>query len=1140
MKIKLIKSRSFVRMRVLFMMMKTFIFLLCTTVFGITTETSFSQEKVTIDTDKVVSVDEVFDIIQNQTKYRFLYPEDLFMDAPKVQLKKGEIGVDELLKQSLSKSAVEFELSKKNRIVIRERHSNAQPTVVVMQPEQQYEVSGTVTDQEGQPLPGANIVEKGTSNGVTADFDGNFSIQLESENAILAVSYIGFASKEVLLNGQTSVTIVLEESAAGLEEVVVVGYGTQKKETVTGSVATVQSEDVTVTPSPNLQQNLQGRLPGLNLNLGQGRPGADGSSINIRGFGANGSGGNQGESPLVIVDGFQRDFSQLDPNEIESISVLKDAAAAVYGVRAGAGVILVTTKRGKLGKPVVTYNTTYSLADFTSYPEFADYQGYLKAVLQHRDGSNDGVVDNITSERLALLEAGDPGTDWFDVITNRFAPQAQHNLNVRGGSEKIKYFTSIGFLDQKTIWASGDFGYERYNGSMNLDFEVSDNLSAAAQLGWRRELRSSDRSFESSDLFSIGWSNPAFPSSLPDPDRVPGANIDNPRSPLSATRRDIAGYNDTRTDNINASMELTYKIPAIEGLSFTARAGYLQVYRFTSILSKPYDLWYLTDSGYKNQVGRERATLSEQTYRFERLTTNVSANYNRSFGDHSFNALLLFEGISEETRDYSANGNDLLSSATPFLFANNPDFATVSGGGSELGRSGIVGRLNYDYASKYLLELSFRQDKSAFFPENSRTGFFPGVSAGWVLSKEDFLKDSKAIDLLKFRGSYSRLGNDGTNTYSYIDGFEQLRGENGYVFNGDYQSVIRTLGIPNPRITWQLSDLYNAGLEMKFLNNRLGMEVDAFYRKRSQLLAIDPGVVIVNTSGAVLPFENIEERDNRGFEAALNFRGGVEDFNYKFSANASWSREKWVKNFSDPDEFITEDRRRINEKTGNWLNRTFGYAFDGFFTQEEIDNLTIDYFNGQSPNLRAGDIKIKDTNNDGKIDQDDRILIGRNTVPEILYGFNTELNYKNWDFTMFWQGASNFNQNFGGQQRGIFVQNSGTATPYQYIVDHLWTPENNGVGAEFPRDLTGPTNSLTLDKYFLDSSYLRLKNIVVGYSLPKEILEKSGISNVRLSVSGTNILTFDKLGVFPWDPETGGVNNYPAQRQYTLGLNVSF
>ncbi len=1010
----------------------------------------------------------------------------------------------------------------------------------VLAQEGKITVNGTV-EVNNTPLPGASVLEKGTFNGVSTDFDGNYSIDVNPD-AILVVSYVGFKQKEIPVNGQQTINVSLEEDTSTLEEVVVVGYGTQKRETVTGSVATVQADEVTAVPTPNLQQNLQGRLPGLTVNLNQGRPGADNAQIFVRGFGANNGigGNNQNEQPLVIVDGFQRDFSQLDPNEIESISVLKDAAAAVYGVRAGAGVILVTTKSGKLGKPVVTYNASFSLTDFTSYPKLANYQGYLKALSEHRDGNNDGVINNITSERLAQLEAGDPGTDWFDVITNDFAPLEQHNINIRGGSERIKYFTSLGYLNQGSIWSSGDFGYQRYNGSINLDFDVTDNFSTGVQMGWRRELRSEDRSFEGSDLFSIAWSNPGFPSSLPDPDRIPGANIDNPRSPISATRRDVAGYNDDQTDNINASLSLTYKIPGIEGLSIVGRAGYLQVYSFTSILSKPYTLWYLTDDGYKNQIGRQETTLSEQAYRFRRLTTNISANYATSFDKHNISALLLYEQLGEETRTINANGNDLLSAATPFLFANNPDFVTIGGNGSELGRTGLVGRLNYNYNEKYLLELSFRQDKSAFFPVDSRTGFFPGISAGWVLSKEKFLENADAINLLKLRLSYSRLGNDGTNTYDYIDGFQQFRGENGYVFNGNYQSVIRTLGIPNPRITWQLSDLYNIGIETYFLNNRLGFELDAFYRKRSQLLAQDPGVIIVSTSGAELPFENIEARDNRGFEASLNFRGNAGDLQYNFSANGSWSREKWLTYFGDPDEFLTPDRERINKQSGQWLNRTFGYVFDGFFSQDDIDNLTMDYFNGQNANLREGDVKIKDTNNDGVINEDDRVLIGRNTVPEILYGFNAELRYKNWDFTMFWQGASNFNQNFAGQQRGINVGNAGTATPYQYIVDNIWTTDNQGVGAELPRDILGPTNNLLLDKYFKDSSYLRLKNLVIGYSLPTQLLTKAGLKTIRVSLSGTNLLTFDKLGIFPWDPETGGINNYPAQRVYTLGLNASF
>lgn len=1002
----------------------------------------------------------------------------------------------------------------------------------------QRTISGMITDAvTDDPLIGATIQIVGTSTGVVTDLEGNFTLQLAPEQNQLRFTYTGYAEQLVEVGTQTVFDIEMT-SGQQLEEVVVVGYGTQKKASITGSVASVQSDEVTVVPSTNISQSIQGRLPGLIVKQGQGRPGADGANISIRGFGAN-LGGPQGESPLVIVDGFQRDFSQLDPNEIETITVLKDAAAAVYGVRAGAGVILVTTKKGRVGKPVLSVNSTFSLTDFTSFPKLATYQGYLQALNQNPTGDNDGIVNNITSERLAALEAGDPGTDWLDVIANDFAPQMQHNLNVRGGSDNIRYFTSVGYLNQGTIWKSGEFGYERYNGSMNLDFDINQNLTAGVILGWRRELRSSSRSFEGVDLYTIAFSNPAYPATLPDPSRVSGANVDNPRNPYSATRRDIAGYDDNRRDNLNGALSLTYQVPGVNGLKLNTKAGYLQTYTLTSTLTRPYSLWYLTDAGYREQQARSEVQLGEASQTFERLTTNVSATYERDFGRHGISTLLLYETLGEQFRNIAANGNDLLSAETPFLFANNPDFTTVGGGGSEYGRAGVIGRVNYNYGGRYLLEMSFRRDKSSYFPTDSRTGFFPGVSAGWVISKENFVNNTGLLSFLKLRASYSRLGNDGASNYDYIGGFRQLRGENGYVLDGRFQSVIQTLGVPNPRITWQLSDLYNVGLDINLLDYRLGLVVDAFYRKRSQLLATSEGTVIVNTTGAETPLENIESADNRGFEVALNYRGGQGDFKYQFSANGSWAREKYLDQV-EPDEFATPDRERINRLSGNFVNRTFGYVFDGFYTQGELDNLELVYFANQQDNLKPGDIKVRDTNGDGIIDQDDRVLIGRNNTPEILYGFNTNLTYKNFSFTMFWQGASNFNFNISGQERGLNVLNSGTATPYQYIIDNLWTAENMGNGAEFPVDLTGPTNNLTLDKYYLDASYVRLKNLVFGYSIPKRIATKFGFRNINVAISGTNLVTFDKLGFYPWDPETPGVGAYPAQRIFTLDFDLSF
>lgn len=1002
---------------------------------------------------------------------------------------------------------------------------------------QEKTVSGTVTDTTGVPLPGVNVFESGTQNGTATDFDGFYSLNV-SENATLEFSYVGFTTQEISVIDRNKIDISLQPNSSELDEIVVVGYGKQKKANVTGSVATVESDQLTKVPVANVTQSLSGRLPGLVVDQNNGRPGADGGNLYIRGFGAN-IGGVQGESPLLIVDGFERDFSQLDPNEIESITILKDASAAVYGVRAAAGVILVTTKRGRSGEPVITYNGTYSLTENTRYPKNSSYLAFQDALAQNSAAGNSDISGFITPERYAALNSGEiEGTNWFDVVTRDFAPQQTHNVNIRGGSDAVKYFTSLGYLDQGTIWSSGDFGYKRYNGLINLDFKISERLKSSASLSWRRELRSSSAAV-SNDLFSIAFSNPGFPSSLPD-GRLPLANIDNPWNPIATTSMDIGGSNEEQRDILNGNIDLEYSIPGIEGLSLKGTAGYIDNIIYSKRLQKPYSLWAYGGTNYLNQqITRSGLTsLTEYNYRFDRLTTQISLNYANTFGDHSVSALLLLEDITEKTHQATVNGNDILSAETPYLFTANPDAITAGGNASEYGRQGLVGRINYDYKGKYLFEFSFRNDASSYFPKDTRTGFFPGISAGWVLSKEAFLKDSNWLSNLKLRLSYSRLGNDQANGYAYVEGFDIYRNDNGYIFDGNYQTAIRTIGVPNPSITWQLSDLYNFGIDASFFKNKLGLTFDTFYRKRSDLLAVDTGVTIPETAGANLPLANLESTDNRGLEAELKYRGALNDLDFNISGNVSWAREKYLDQV-EPSDYGDPDLERINRLSGNWVNRSFGYVFDGFFTQDEIDNLSLDYFNGQNGQLKPGDIQLKDINGDGIIDERDQVLIGKNNVPETFFGLNLQLNWKNFDFTMFWQGAAGFYQNFANEERGLYVQNNGSRTPFKYVTDRIWTTDNQGVGAEFPVDLEGPTNSRFVDKYYVDSKYVRLKNLVIGYTIPQKTISKIGISSIRFYLSATNLITFDTLGYYPFDPESGGLTNYPAQRVYTFGLNLS-
>ncbi|UFH35503.1 TonB-dependent receptor [Flavobacterium acetivorans] len=1088
------------------------------------------------------SIKNLLQLIETQANVTFSYQAQVISSKAKINAEFKNETLQEVLNKVLSSQDIKFQVLRNNQIVLN-KSNNLENTTATGAIDDQQTVTGKVVDEQGISLPGVNVYKKGTKTGVSTDLDGNFTIEA-NKGDVLVFTYLGFVNQEMQIKDNKILKIVLKSEAQQMNEVVVVGYGTQKKSKVTGSVVSVKGEELTRAPAPNMTSALAGRLPGLVVNQSSGRPGSDAASISVRGF------NSKGEQPLLIVDGVQRNFNQLDPNEIESITVLKDASAAVYGVLGGSGVILVTTKRGVVGKPVITYNATSSITEATRYPDMATFKQYESIASSHRRGNEWHIFDSyITPERLEALNNGsDLGTNWIKEVSSSFALQQQQNLNVRGGSENMKYFLSGGYLNQGSQWKSGDFGFERMNFTANFDANISNNLSLSVGLGLRREVRDSSPADGDGDIGDLVFGHPAFPASIPNGGLVV-VNSSNATSPVASTTKSIGGYNLGINNVQNGDFSLKYKIPNVEGLSVEGKVAFIQNFDFGKRLEKPFSLWAWDGANYiGNQISNGGIVdLTESSYRFDRLTTNLRINYDRQFGEHSFSALGLFEKIKEQSTSVTAIGNDVISSETPYLNFSNPENRNALGFANELGRTGLVGRLNYNYSGKYLLELSFRIDKSSLFPKETRTGFFPGVSAGWLISRENFMRDTNFVRNLKLRSSYSKLGNDGANTYDYIEGFQVLNVNGGYVFNNKFQTGIATLGVPNPSITWQNTELYNVGIDAGFLNNSLTLEVDAFYRLRSGILTRDTqGITIPETAGAELPLENLESRDNRGFEAALTYRDNQGDFKYSISANGSWAREKYKTTIET---LVQEDAdlERIQRLSGNWVNRTFGYQFDGFWNQKELDVLIenktnnsdayIDY--GENPlNIRPGDIRVKDYNGDGVIDLRDQVLIGKGNVPEILFGFNTQLEYKNWDFTMFWQGAANFYQSMSTTERGLLLHASGPRTPYSYLYGRVWSEENEA-NAQFPADLDGRYNNATLDKYFINSKYVRLKNLVIAYSLPSETLKTAGIDKLRIYLSGTNLFTLDNLGIFPVDPEVGGVGSYPIQKVYTLGINLS-
>lgn len=705
MKIKLTKVNSVFRKRLLFIIMKTFLLLLCTTVFSFTTENAFSQDKVTIDVDKVVPVDEVFTIIQKQTKYRFIYPQDMFVNMPKVQLKKGVIQVSKLLEQSLAGTNVNFKLSENNTIVIKENSKTDNSKTIKVQ---QHLVLGTITDQANMPLPGANIIEKGTTNGTQSDLDGKFKITLNSPNSVLMVSFLGFITSEIVINNQTSIKVILQDNAATLNEVVVVGYGTQKKVTLTGAVSSIKTEEILQTKTANLANNLTGRVAGLYINSRGGEPGSDNVDINIRGIGTTGN-----NSPLYVIDGIANrgSFERLNPDDIESISVLKDASAAIYGAQAANGVILVTTKRGKKGKTVFNFNQNYSLAQATRRPELMGAQQYLTWVdeLNTRNGRPTEFQKIIRQYRNGTIDTSVWGdTDWWDVVVEDWTPQSQYAASVRGGDEKTQFYVSAQLLDQDALYKGDTYGYKQYNIRSNLDTQLSKNF----KLGFDLAARIGDKNAPTLDTDALirqvfvqkPYDFPYFENGL--------VAETNAGSPIGLVNGD-SGSKETKTKKFDSKFSFNWDLPFItKGLY---ASGYAAIDFYTTTrkdLSKPYDRYvYDEATGEYNNIKLDRAnniSLFQQYSEELNKTFHVKLGYTKTFDKHAINSFIAYEQYEQEGEYIAASRDGLVSETIPFLFSGSDENIRNDGKGYQNARRNYFGKFNYAFDDKYLLDITLR------------------------------------------------------------------------------------------------------------------------------------------------------------------------------------------------------------------------------------------------------------------------------------------------------------------------------------------------------------------------------------------------------------------------------------------------
>lgn len=1010
---------------------------------------------------------------------------------------------------------------------------------------QKITVTGVVSDATtNQPILGANVIEKGTTNGTVTDFDGNYTLEVAS-NATLIITFIGMETTEVAVNNQTTINVVLNEDASELDEVVVVGYGTQKKVNLTGSISTISTDDLVENATSNVSSALSGRLSGVVTIQSSGEPGSDIASINIRGLSSLNS-----NDPLVLVDGVPRSINSLNPNDIASISVLKDAAAAaIYGMRASNGVVLVTTKRGGTTKPQMSVNMYSGMQVPTRMPDFLGSYDY--ATLLNEANANDGVPAAYTADDLDKFRTGSspdthPNTDWIGETLDSQSMMSSFDFSVRGSYEKVRYYSSLGYLKQDGLYNNNS--YNRFNFRSNIDVDVSKIINL--QLDFSGDLENKKRpGISASTLFSNIMRTP--PTEVNQYSNG-GYSIFSRNPPING-----GGYDNSESFSFQSRIALNIDIPFIEGLSATAQVAYDRSpggsnsardnfvgnnKNFNVPVS--YTVYDETTGEFSITTPQDRgatASLFESRADGYQLTTEAILNYARTFDKHDFGAKLVYSRTATEYSILTAGRSNFLGTSIDFFVAGDESTRTNANATYESAILGYAGRLTYAYDSKYLFEFNGRYDGSYKFSKEGRFGFFPSFSVAWRLSEENFLKDSNTVNNLKIRASYGELGSDNIAPFRFIEVFSF---NEAFVDGGQVVKTLSSNGIPDGATTWEKAKTYNFGFELGLWNNLFTLESDIFYKRTSDILT-SPNLLVPGTFGGSLPLQNIGIVDNKGFEFSLNHRNNINDWNYFANFNFSYAKNKVIDiaEATDVNPLIARTGKPVKAGT------RIGFLDSGLWlTQAEIDaaNANAQTQSGdpaavyQTQNPQPGDIKYVDINGDGVVNNEDRTVIGKGNVPEITFGLNLGFNYRQWDFSALFQGAANFDMYLSQEASWAFF-NSGKVFDKHLDRAQVGTDGNViNTDASYPR-LTLSNNAVNerFSSYWLEKGdYVRFKNIEIGYTLKDELAEKIGLDRLRIYLNGRNLATWSAIKQLdPENPQQRGWF-YPQQKVYNLGVNI--
>lgn len=1057
------------------------------------------------------------------------------------------LSLDKALNQLLKGKPAEWILENETIVVKPSSH------VVVLKSEdelteqnnQRKTIAGRVTDENKKPIQGATVVVKGTNIATTTDGSGRYSLSVSQNVNVLVISIVGFVSAEKEVNDNTVINVVLEQQIDDLDEVLVVGYGMQKKVHITGSVAQINSQELNRTPMSNVSNMLTGKLPGLISKQTSGLPGSDQAALTIRGFGT-----FNDSSPLLLVDGVERSFNNLDPNDIESVTILKDAAAAaVYGVRAAHGVVLVRTKRGSTGDDVkISYNNSLSFSNNTRFPKFLDGVDY--ALWHNKARELDGVNGYFAEADIEKIRNGDPegvlgNTNWLDLLFKDYALMQQHNVSAYGGTEKSQFFVSAGFMDQDGIIPSTSF--KRYNIRSNVDVNISNDVRFMVNVAGRKE----DTNHPG---FAVDPNNgynpisqairvlPVIPSSY---DGLPTATGPSASTWSPVAAANASGFNRVDRYVFESSLEFEYKFPFLNGLSAKFFGNY--DHNFTdqrNFLGSYYvNKFNVTDQSYMRTRADGTAELSslfQGSSNGGMMTFRPTLQFQQDYGKHTVGAMLLYEYRETNGSSFQASRRDFLINDIPELSFAMEDVAnSIRGSSSKTKIAGYVGRFNYAISDKYLAELAFRYDGSYKFHPNYRWGFFPSLSLGWMISEESFFQSFK-IDKLKIRASVGELGKDNLDAFLYRS-FFALTDVPVYAFGqsplANY-ALYTTNSVPSSNLGWEKTRVINLGLETNLFEGKLEIEFDAFYKYTYDILQAVAGIYPPSISDNYQTIENSGKVAARGIELGLTHRNQIGKLFYQFRSNISWARNKVLSRVQ------SENIPSWQSIIGRPIGGVYGFQALGLYqTQEQLENRP----SGPGGIQRLGDLMYLDYNGDGKIDNYDMVRIANSTTPEIIFSFAGDFTWKAFSFGFQLQGAGNSDVLISGlYPSGIMDQTEfarpfyeGGNAPY-YLVEGAWAPDNRE--AKFPRlgEAWNGNNGWASSWWAYNGAYVRLKQAYVGVSVPQSWLTKAKISDVKLNLSGSNLFTWDYLKFM--DPEMPSNNNgyYPQQRTFSLGVALTF